>query len=644
MRDNDILDEQVYKKKKKFPFWGYMTIVLLTILINAVLIFELFYITKYAALSHKMFMMINYCGVAALLLMDLLIFMTVKEKKTVLIIISCILIVIAGAGSGVAGVALAKLDSTVDKITATDYSVSVSTSLVTYANSSGDPIVTVDDLGGHVVGVAKGTDTETMGKDYLAESKIQPAYKEYTDYYSLIKGLLTDEVSCAILPSNYANLMNNDEQLQSYTEDTSVLHTFTKDVQATGVSGANKDLTKEPFTVLVTGENEGLADTIILVSVNPVSMDITMTSIARDSYVPITCYGGGKSKINASHVVSEACTVETVTQLTNIPVDYTVEFNFASVIEVVDAVGGVDVANEMPFYGQSWNVETDSLDVIPIPFDESGGIVHMNGKEALGFVRERHAFPDGDFARQRHQQAVIQNLITKVMTSKDPNTYLKILDAAGANIKTNITAEQMVQFIGYAMKKAERYYDPKNLAGIFNITSNRITGYGRMIWDGSLGMDIYTYQLYEGALADAKTVVDNNTNMSLTPSDPPAVSWNAKDKYTKPITIQEYYEVFGEPQDSGSGGTGYQDEIVDPNYDEPVNNIPQPVLPPQNEPELTPQTGEPVQPAPLPSATPVPAPQPPVPEQPVDPAPQPDQNGGSDGNGGQVTPEGNVQS
>ena len=74
-------------------------------------------------------------------------------------------------------------------------------------------------------------------------------------------------------------------------------------------------------------------------SVNPVSMKVTMVSIPRDSYVPISCYNGGKSKINSAHASSEACLVQTVQNLTGITIDYTIEFNFASVIQVVDAVG-----------------------------------------------------------------------------------------------------------------------------------------------------------------------------------------------------------------------------------------------------------------------------------------------------------------
>ena len=545
------------KKKRRFPLRVGALMTLVAVIVNVIFVVELYYVTQFSALSSNIFVLINYVGLGLLLLIDLFTILALRTKRKVLIVISTIFLVIGTALGGAAGLALGKVDQTVNKITSTEYTVSVSTSLVIYDNTSGDPIMETSDLSGRKVGVATGTDTESLGKEHLTDAGVTPEYVEYTDYFSLFRGLVSEEVDCAILPGTYVSLINSDEQLMTYVEDTSALETFSENVTSSGASASDKDLTIEPFTVLVTGENEGLADTIILVSVNPVSMDVTMTSIARDSYVPITCYGGTKSKINASHVVSESCIVDTVSQLTGIQIDYTVEFNFASVIEVVDAVGGVDVYNDTPFVGQSWNVETDSLLNLDVPYSTDGSLVHMNGAEALAFVRERYAFSDGDFARQRHQQAVISDLIAKVMASRDPNTYLKILEAAGNNIKTNITAEQMVQFISYAMTKAERYYDSSNVAGVFNISSSRITGYDSSVWDGSLGMYLYTYELYDGAIQDAWEIVDNNTNMTKAPVTPSNVSWSAGTAYTKPTLIQDYYDEYTDTTVGGPDDTDY---------------------------------------------------------------------------------------
>ena len=592
-------DNRPGKQKKSTPkvntAWN-VVLTILTILVNIAFIVELFYVTKYSALSKGIFIKVNVAALVVLLLIDILVFFSIRLKNLVLMIISTCLLIAGGGTGGYAAYALLKVDKSVNDITKTEYTKSVNTSLVVYSKGSGKPILDVADISGAKVGYATGTDTAEVGQKYLSDAGVTPEFKQYNDYTDVFKGLIASEIDVAVLPGTYTNVIGTDESLAPYLEDTSALETFSADVTAQSVAGADKDLTKEPFTVLLTGENEGLADTIILVTVNPISMKVTMTSIARDSYVPITCYNGGKSKINAAHAVSEACMVETVEQNFGVHIDYTVEFNFASVIQVVDAVGGVDVHNDVTFVGQCWDIENDELMNLEIP----EGDIHLNGQMALGYARERYAFSDGDFARQRHQQEIIEKVIQKVMATKDPNTYLKVLQAAGDNIKTNMSSEQMVEFVSYAMKKANRYYDSSNLAGVFNILNNRITGYSVMMWNDSLDMYLWTYWLYNGSISDSYNAIERNITMTQSPSQVGSASWNAHDTYTVPAISQDYYEEYGETVVGGPSETTQET----PTYEEQDNTQNENVTPPQ------------------PEVTPVPTPEiPETPEAPVEPTP-----------------------
>lgn len=586
-------DHKPGKPKKSTPkvntAWN-VVLTILTILVNIAFIVELFYVTKYSALSKGIFIKVNVAALVVLLLVDILVFFSIRLKNLVLIIISTCLLIAGGGTGGYAAYALLKVDKSVNDITKTEYTKSVNTSLVIYSKGSGKPILDVEDISGAKVGYATGTDTAEVGQKYLSDAGVTPEFKQYNDYTDVFKGLIASEIDVAVLPGTYTNVIGTDESLAPYLEDTSALETFSADVTAQSVAGADKDLTKEPFTVLLTGENEGLADTIILVTVNPISMKVTMTSIARDSYVPISCYGGGSSKINAAHAVSEACMVETVEQNFGVHIDYTVEFNFASVIQVVDAVGGVDVHNDVPFWAQCWDIETDELVVLPMPT----GDVHLNGQLALGYARERHAYEDGDFARQRHQQEIIEQVIQKVMATKDPNTYLKVLQAAGDNIKTNMSSEQMINFVSYAMKKAGRYYDSSNLASVFNIQNNRITGYNVMMWDDNLDMYLYTYWLYNGSISDSYNAIERNITMSQSPSQLGSASWSAHDTYTPPAMSQDYYAEYGETVIGGPSETTTE---TTPDQDQNQNVV----TPPTSAPEITtPSTPDTVEPAPAP--------------------------------------------
>lgn len=526
-------------KVKKMLRLSRLTVAVL-ILANILLVLDVYLMTKYASLSQSVFYKINIIVLAVVLAADIFCCVALTYKKRIWL---TILLIIAVALDGVGGYglyALARINSSMDDLTATTYTVNVSAALVIY--DAGSTVVSsVSDLEGLTVGYAEGTDTAEIGQEYLDNKSVSVNYQSYTGYTELFAALVNEDIAAAILPVSYEGLIDTDETLYSYYDSTSILASFDSDVTATSEAGADKDLTSEPFTVLVSGENEGLADTIMIVAVNPISMDVTMISIPRDSYVPISCYNGSSSKINASHAVSESCLVQTVEDLTGITIDYTAEFTFSSVIEIVDAVGGVDVYNNVPFYGQSWNTETDSLEVVAIPYDESGGLVHMNGQEALGFVRERHAFLDGDFARERHQQEVIQAVISKVMATKNPNTYLDLLEAAGDNLKTNISSDQMLSFINYAMTKATRYYDSSSITGIFNFRTARITGVDNYVYDSSSGLELWIYQLYEDACTDAYNAVQDVIDINADPDPFGSVSWSGASEYTAPTLIDDYY-------------------------------------------------------------------------------------------------------
>jgi LCP family protein required for cell wall assembly len=557
------------KKHKKISVRKMLTLSRITvfclIVANILMVLDVYLMTRYASLSQKIFYEVNIAVLVIILAIDLFCCVALTHKKKVWMTVILVIALLLNGAGGYALYALARINSSVSDLTATSYTKSVSAALVIYTGSD-ETITSVSDLDSKKVGIAEGTDTAEVAQEYLDNKGVTVTYESYNGYTALFQALINEEVAAAVLPVSYESLIDSDENLYSYYEQTSILASFSSDVQASTEAGADKDLTTEPFTVLISGENEGLADTIIVVSVNPISMTATMISIPRDSYVPITCYNDAYSKINSAHAVSESCLVDTVEQLTGITIDYTAEFTFASVIEIVDAVGGVDVHNDTSFDGQSWDVETDQLKVIAIPYDESGGTVHMNGEQALGFVRERYAFSDGDFARERHQQEVIQQVISKVMATRNPNMYLNLLEAAGDNLKTNLSTSQMLSFISYAMSKIDRYYNSSNPIGVFNFLNDRLTGYDSTVYDSSLGLDLYIYRLYDGAIADAYAAVEDNINLDETPSNFTGVSWSGAESYMTPDLIQDYYAEDTSQYDSSSSDDSY-DYSYDNTYD-----------------------------------------------------------------------------
>ncbi|WP_379970858.1 LCP family protein [Ectobacillus sp. sgz5001026] len=200
----------------------------------------------------------------------------------------------------------------------------------------------------------------------------------------------------------------------------------------------NVDLTKKPFSVLVmgiedyatNGEN-GRTDSLIFLTVNPNTKQVTMVSLPRDSRVTIAGRNT-KDKLNAAHAYGgEKMAIETVEQFLNVPVDHYIKIDFKGFKEIVNAVDGVTV--DVPF---DFKERSDVNWYKEIQFTK--GPQQLNGEEALAYVRMRKEDPSGDFGRTKRQRQMLAAVVSKLSS---PSSVFKINDVAkaiGDNIKTDI--------------------------------------------------------------------------------------------------------------------------------------------------------------------------------------------------------------
>lgn len=192
---------------------------------------------------------------------------------------------------------------------------------------------------------------------------------------------------------------------------------------------------KQPFSVLLLGVDQrkgdrGRSDTMIVLSVNPKLNSVKMLSIPRDTRVEIIGKGT-QDKINHAYAFgSEEMAMNTVENFLDIPIDYFVKVNMEGFKDIVDAVGGITVNNDLDFSYDGYHF--------------AKGQLTLDGKKALAYTRMRKEDPRGDFGRQIRQRQIIQGVIKEGASLSSLTNYDDIFTALGSNVKTNLTFDQMV--------------------------------------------------------------------------------------------------------------------------------------------------------------------------------------------------------
>ncbi|MBK5432906.1 LytR family transcriptional regulator [Bacillus sp. TH25] len=190
----------------------------------------------------------------------------------------------------------------------------------------------------------------------------------------------------------------------------------------------------KPISILLMGVDQedngtGRSDSLMLFTLNQKTKSMKITSIPRDSYTEIVGKGK-KDKINHAYAFGGIdMAVKTVENFLNVPVDHYIEVNMAGFKDIVDAVGGVDVNNDLEFTSRESHF--------------AKGNIHLNGETALKYTRMRYEDPRGDFGRQMRQRQVIQAVIKKGASVSSLASYGDVLKAIEKNVKTSLTQDQM---------------------------------------------------------------------------------------------------------------------------------------------------------------------------------------------------------
>lgn len=217
----------------------------------------------------------------------------------------------------------------------------------------------------------------------------------------------------------------------------------------------------EPLTILLMGVDmdqatrggvweEGRSDSMILVTVNPKTKETTMMSLTRDIMVEIAEANGESTgtveKLNHSYSYGQApMAIATIEKMMDIDIDRYIEINMDGLVELVDAVGGIEVNNTLGFPISISEYEPAYTAIVPT------GKRLVNGDQALVYARMRYDDPEGDIGRQRRQREVITAIVKKLLQLDGFTQYKKILTAISNNMRTDIeiSTATIPELLGY---------------------------------------------------------------------------------------------------------------------------------------------------------------------------------------------------
>lgn len=202
-------------------------------------------------------------------------------------------------------------------------------------------------------------------------------------------------------------------------------------------------------------------DTMMLASINPKDMSVSILSIPRDLWLPIPHPNHDKDRINTAHLWGEvenypgggpALAMQTVEYNFGVPVHYYVRLNFTGFERMIDYIGGIDV--EVPQTIDDYKYPTADYGTTHLHID--AGVNHFGGEMALKYARTRKGTGDGDFSRMGRQQQVILAIRDKVLSLKNlPQLVLhapNLLREMGDSIDTNMPVEEMIVLAEWAQK------------------------------------------------------------------------------------------------------------------------------------------------------------------------------------------------
>lgn len=268
--------------------------------------------------------------------------------------------------------------------------------------------------------------------------------KEYDEYSDLSDALYKGKITAIVADQSYLSLLEYAHE--GFADETKMIYKKEFKERLDSII-KNTNVTSKPFFVYITGiDTYGSVSTVsrsdvnLLMGINPNTEQILIISIPRDTQINL--HSNGKmDKLTHSAMYGINETINTIEDFLGMDIDYYAKTNFSGITNIIDALGGVTVNSPYAFttlHGKYKIVK---------------GTNHLDGDQALCFVRERYALPNGDYDRGKNQQILLKAIIKKAISPTIIANYDQILSAIEGSFTTNMDSSQIKSLINMQLKK-----------------------------------------------------------------------------------------------------------------------------------------------------------------------------------------------
>lgn len=578
---HDVKGNSKKNKKKRRPISKFLTVFMFVAL--ALLILQMVCLNL---LPFKLIVLIS--AVFIILALIVTIMMNFKAKKffsrLLLGLISLCMCVAFAYGNYF----IYKTKDTFDVVTSLADKRAITTSIIALKDSN---ITSKADLKNKKIGTVLKMDKEATKRtlEALKKDEVKYSTSDYSNLDDLVNALYDGSVNAICLNEKYRDVLHETEEYFTFNTITNVAYQnvhYVEKAASENESDPVRNITKDAFTVLVSGndsygslqDSNTRSDANMLLTVNPKTGTILMTSIPRDYYVNLVCPEGdekscpedSKDKLTHTGLLGIKSTEKSIENALGIKINYNVRINFSSVVNLVDALDGIDLDIK----------EGEECDILYANMQPglSVGKHHVDGETALAFARERHAYLNGDNQRVKNQQKVFKAIFNRIVSPKMITNYGKFMDALAVAFDTNISADEMSDFIKYELGSMPKWkFESYSISGDpGNEFCYLAQTYASITYENELMNQIARDKInavLEGKSSD--TVKDTSGSIQEPSSDnvihesnDSSTDYNYDYDYSYDPSYQESYDTQDSSNEDYSGSNEGYDDYEEPSYDD----------------------------------------------------------------------------